>query len=207
MLEATCCCGEAIGFDQAAWTIGHGCFPDRQLFGFLKDSPDQLTNCKVLFAGLDGVCGNAVKFAAGDWPKVHDYITSGGRMWLQSEYSGCLGDAANLAAFLSAIGSTMTWGATVDTSGDACNATTGICLPGTANIAQGGVRITIARASKINGGTSVWISQAGNVVVAVEKIGDGFLFLTGDSNITSGCGYANCEFLKRLASYEDGQII
>ncbi len=34
--------------------------------------------------------------------------------------------------------------------------------------------------------------------IAIEQIGQGFVVLTGDSNVFDGCGFDNCEIAKRF---------
>lgn len=208
MIDAdTCCCvTEKIGYDSLSpWLIHGQCFEGYDAVTSLAANVSAISECKVVFSGNNNDCGNAVRFSAVDWPAVKAYIQGGGRLWLQAEFKGCLQDPAKLADFLAALGSSMAWGDTLEpNSGGNCNPLTNTCTPGAANIAQGTV-LRIAAASKIDGGTSVWVRD--NPIVAAEKLGNGFLFLTGDSNITSGCGYNNCVFLQRLATYADGDIL
>jgi hypothetical protein len=199
------CCG-VIGYDEGVWAVSESCFPNNDIVVNLKLDISNISQCSLVFAGNRNSCGNAVRFPSGQWPAIQTYLQNGGRMWMQAEFFGCLADAANLASFLAAIGSSLSWGGTVDESGTLCDSATNTCTPGAANIAQG-TTLKIARASRIDGGTSVWISDAGNVVVAVEQIGSGFFFLSGDSNITDGCAYNNCPFLQRLLNYADDDII
>jgi hypothetical protein len=123
-------------------------------------------------------------------------------------------DPTTVANFLSALGSSIVYGDDTDTSGNSCDLNTGLCTPGNANVAADlGAGYHVALTATLSGGTSVWRTGNGNVAVAVEQIGAGFLFVSGDSNYTE-CdlgppigGYSNCSFLKRLYDYGDEDII
>ncbi len=208
MIDASCCCVvEKIGFTQSGWSGLMTCHGGDMLFN-LAGNVTRLAECKVVFEGLDNVCGRAINFASGDWPAVKTYIQGGGRLWINAEYGapcgGCLAESANMHAFLAAMGSTLS-------RTDSCdNPELGQCValvPGAANIAAG-ASLKKATSTNIFGGTSVWLSASGNGVVNVEQLGDGFIFLSGDSNLQNVCGQAAfCDFFKRVWEYDDGDII
>ena len=198
-----CCCG-TIGFDETAWGVT-SCFPSSAVIINLASDISRISECRLVFAGNKATCAQAVRFASGDWPAVKSYIEDGGRLWLQAEYQGCMTDVANLASFLSALGSAITW---LGGSHDSNCATDGSrdCIAGAANIAQG-VTFRMALTAELSGGTNVWQSPSGRNMVQVEQLGSGFLFVSGDSNLFDGCGYDNCSFAQRLLNYADDQIL
>lgn len=215
LAKCHCCC-PVVGFDDVIlWSRWFCCDGQTRLTNLLADVT-QLTQCKVVFGGNYDSCGQAVRFAVGDWPTVKAYVVGGGRLWITAEWGNptvmghglplCFQDAAKttLNSFLSSMGSTITY-----VGGDYV---TGVFSdPGTANIAQG-LSITSSLFGEITGGTSVWLSPAGaegtgKAIVAVEKIGNGFLFVSGDSNLGLDNSTNFCDFVKRLWTYEDAAII
>lgn len=219
------CCG-LIGFDENIWVNVVSCFPGMSPIINLASDVSQLTRCKLVFGGNINSCSNAVRFSFGDWPAVATYVAGGGRLWINAEHSGdfisvgnpaheiikCLQDMANLNSFLSAIGSTLSYvgndyiiniGCTVSDVGDA-------------NIADS-ISFSADRFGEVTGGTTVIISTnprytndvsfvgSPRSIVVVEKVGNGFVFLCGDSNWPNCSG--NCTFVQRLLNYADADII
>lgn len=225
MLGGLClsgCCG-AIGFDGPIWGNFHACFDS------LTPRPAAITNigttnigriseCKLVFGGsIEIACGPATsRMAPSSWSHIKDYIMSGGRLYFATEFgsfghadgvtAGCLQDPPQVNSFLSYLGASLHWDGDVDISGNGCNAATGTCTPGAAAIAVGCAPLKVAVLGLISGGTSVWITPAGNKAMVVEKLGNGFLFLCGDSN-PAGCGYDNCDFFRRLFNNSDENLI
>lgn len=207
-----CDCVPTVGFDQSVWPGVSACGGITVLTNMSTTNIGSLAQCKIIFAGNPGdACGPAIRFISTDWPAVKTYIENGGRLWISAEYEGCLNDPTNLASFLTAMGSSLSnlggvydGSCTVDGSRD--------CTPGVANIAQGlSSPFRMAATGELSGGTNVFLSPSGQEMVQVEQLGDGFLFLCGDSNVVMGnhgCDYSgNCEFLRRLWEYADGDII
>lgn len=208
-----CGCCPTVGFDESAWSLVTSCCSGMSPIVNLASDVSRLGECRVVFGGNTGFCADAIRFDSGDWSAVGDYVSNGGRLLICAEHSGgCLSGAAELASFLTAIGSSMTY------SGGDYNNLTPLCsssyyTPGTANIAQG-ITFTGERFGEINpgSGASVWLGPTGGATsglglcaVAVEQIGDGFLFLSGDGNHAACVGY--CDFIRRLWEYDDGDII
>jgi hypothetical protein len=194
----------------------------------LASDLSRIAECKIVFGGNENSCGNAMRFASGDWPALKTYIQNGGRLYLVGEHSGdfpaahesfkCLQDMTNLNNFLSSIGSTIAYvGGPYIMNNDPGLSDTTPADPGDANIAQGGITFMTNWFGHISGGTSVWKANtpyyqddrsavgSAKTIVAVEKIGSGFVFVAGDSNMFSLTN--NCDFTKRLWQYDDSQII
>lgn len=207
--SGNCECCERIGFDlsQAPW------FAVSNAIGLpyvenLSTDISPITTCKIVFGGLVGSCGNANLLAP--FATVKSYIEGGGRFWLQGEFGGgspCLLNRPDFNTYLTNLGSSMSIDNVFDNSGQGCsNSPTRECVAGSANIAVGS-SFKVAATNTITGGTSVWVTGLGGICVAVEQLGNGFLFVCGDSNVANGCGYDNSNFFNRLSSYLDADII
>lgn len=212
-----CGCGgcPTIGFDQSAWSVITACCNNSTIINIASDV-SRLAECRIVFGGNLGTCGNAIRFSSGDWPAIKTYIEGGGRLFIAAEHNnGCLGDAANLNSFLAAVGSSMSYaGGDYQQSFPSPNLTCSEMDAGSANIAQGlSPRLRSNRFGEITGGTSVWVADSsyttgvGKTIVAVEALGSGFLFLIGDSNHHYLCGSGCHEFFRRLWEYDDADII
>ena len=208
--DSTCDkCRLVIGFDEDAWAYAD-CWPDADILINLADDISRIFECDVVFAGNNAECGDAIRFDPDDWETIQEYIEGGGRLFISAEHSGCLADAANLGIFLTAVGSSMAYvGPDYNSTGPGCSGT--YYSSGTANIAAG-IGFPGDRFGEISGGTSVWLGPAGTTVsglnkvaVAVEQLGLGFLFLSGDSD-HGACG-TPCNFLARLVSYSNDDVI
>ena len=230
------CCCPTLGYDLFVWStvLGHSpsaCCSGTVSLSNLVFDITQISSCRVVFSGNSDTCFKAINFAAGDWPAVKTYVENGGRLYIVAEHSGdyvspgnpphettgCLVDMAGLNSFMAAMGSTMRYaGGDYVLTTDTTDGTT-LADPGDANIAQG-VTFNTNRFGEITGGTSVWkgttvyytddrtVVGSEKVIVAVEKIGNGFIFLCGDSNmINLTPNY--CDFIKRLWEYDDASII
>lgn len=231
MFPGSACC-RLVGFDQkAAGTIKTWFDGDRfapiEVVEDLAEDLSRLHECRVVFAGHDPnalTCGSAIHFAKDDWPRIRDYIRCGGRVWLSLEYEGCLTDPDQAEEFLQALGTSITWSGDLFDCGcegaDDANEETRECRPGEAKIAQA-VSVKMACSARIDGGTVVWYAPVGRryngepgevegepvPIVAVERIGEGFLFVAGDVNFLTGCGYDNARFFCRVLHDSDDQII
>jgi hypothetical protein len=222
----TCCCG-AIGFDEAAWSWAESCFSDKTIIENIKDDvPGLIGQCKILFAGNNSTCGNAIRFAGPDWEAIREWIADGGRLYIAAEHSGnyvgpgtesgmtfrCLQDMTNLNVFLATMGSAISYvGNDYNASSPSCSST--YYSPGAANIAQG-INFTGERFAEVSGGTTLWLGTAGSggtgsgigkTAAAIERVGDGALVLIGDGNSGICSGY--CPFLNRLYDYEIADVI
>jgi hypothetical protein len=224
MLGSSCspCCGERIGFDLTdSFRRYSSCFPRFTVVENIATDISKLSQVRLVFAGynsLNNLCNaqNSVRFAAQDRFTLKSWIENGGRLFFITEFGGCVRDPDSINPFLSDLGSTITWvGGVYDSGCHDLNETppiNRICIPGDANISQNlSVGFKMSATAEIAGGTSVFFSPSGRLVVAVERIGNGFLFVSGDGSISpiqcSG-GYAtNCEFFMRLHEYDDDDII
>jgi hypothetical protein len=66
----------------------------------------------------------------------------------------------------------------------------------------------MALTAELSGGDAVVFQAPDETdMVMVEQLGDGFLFVCGDSNLWAGCDYDNCEFATALLETPDGDII
>ena len=195
-----CCC--KVGFDEGAWPI-QSCLPNVEFVENIADDISKLNEVCLVFAGNVDACSNAVRFDAGDWETIRDWIERGGRLFLATEYQGCLQDPGATNNFLGTLGSSITWvGGIFDFF---CR--TGM-IPGPAQIAQGLTDNGMAATAILSGGTTMFTSpNAGVVMMVVEQIGDGFLFVTGDSNHFQFCSFDNCELVRRLYRNGDNEII
>lgn len=202
-----------IGFDESSWSGVVACCSGMSPLINLAGDVSRLVECRVVFCGNNGSCGDAVRFTPGDWPVVRSYIEGGGRLWMQAEFTPeigtCLQDEATLTAFLAAMGSSLEYGGGAHDNNCASDGTRD-SIVGVAGIAADAPQPTpfrMAATAEITGGVNVWKSPNGTNMVQVEQLGSGFLFLTGDSNLSGGCGYDNCAFFKRLWEFDDGDII
>jgi hypothetical protein len=224
MLGSSCspCCGGKIGFDLTDTLRQYLlCFPGFTAVENISTDISKLSQVRVVFAGynsLNQFCNaqNSVRFAAQDRPALKSWIENGGRFFFITEFQGCVLDPNSINPFLSDLGSTITWvGGAYDNLCHDLNEIpprNRICTSGQANISQNlSVGFKIAFTAEIAGGTSVFFSPSGKLVVAVERIGDGFIFVSGDGTISpTACfgDYAtNCEFFFRLHEYADDDII
>lgn len=203
MFGVGCCCA-SIGFVDAAYFRVGQCLTAQEMAFNTHVNLDDIANYTLIFDGLVGGCpGNILHVDAGQWASVKDWIEAGGRFVLACEYEDCMDDYANVQAFLTALGSTMTITGNYEIG---CQASP--CTAGTAQIGAG-LTCYMGGCSEITGGASVLVSpNAAVVMMAVEQLGDGFLFLSGDSNIfTSVCGSVSCELIARLWGDPDDEII
>ena len=219
-----CCCpivGEYIGFDLDVWSITSCYTPGQTVVANVAGDITLLRSCKLVFAGLEVECGSAINFAESDWPTVKSWIEAGGRLCLVVEHNAgtppCLADESTVDAFLVAMGSSIVYEGSY--SALSCGGQPLYPQPTpVANISVGLSNVGFAQAAKITGGTSMF-SEAGvptwRPVMRVEALGDGFLFVSGDSNMFGLCytydylsdPWHNCELIRRLYEYADEDII
>lgn len=196
-----------IGFDRSKWGI-EAAYTARVIEN-IADDVAKITRCRLVFAGVNSGSGaeRSINFSESDWAEVKAWIEAGGRLWLQAEYGAALDDPEQLDDFLNAMGVGMSWNSGVYDSG--CDVSRS-ARHDTANISDGAV-LRMAATAEILGGTPVWrCPTAEKIMVAVEAVGDGFLFVSGDGNLfNDSCGYIgdNSPFALRLYEYEDSEVI
>jgi len=197
------CCKRPIGIDQLASSWQSGAlswvflseYAPITFVEWLSTDIAALDQVHVIFAGNRSECGNAIRFAEADWPAVRAWIEAGGRFHLATEHSGnhpevggeyetgfkCLQDMARVNAFIAAMGGTMTYrgGDFVDNS---------IATPGTALIAtvNSYVNNRIGHLEPGSGKIVFTGNISGKTAMVAEKLGNGFLFVEGDSNSFGG---------------------
>jgi hypothetical protein len=200
------CCGKKIGYDETSWGLETAYGLDAVTN--IASDISLLNSVSVCFAGNRNTCGNAVRFDAADWETIRLWIVAGGRFFIVGEHSGdypapgetikCLQDMPALNDFLSAITSSIRYVGgdymTFQVQPD----------PGAAQMAHAG-ECTINRFGEVENGTSLWVGPSGvpgtgKVVVAVEQIGNGFVFVAGDSDMTGA-------FWARVWEDDDANII
>ena len=213
--------GNAVGFDGRTWSIST-CLPGIEMVPNLISDISLIENCRLVFCGMRaGLSQYAINFSPEHYQFIRNWIHGGGRLWLCTEYQSYLeyhvefgSQIHKVSNFLAGVGSTMTYGGG-DYDGSFHNA-----VPGVANISQG-LTFLMADTAKINGGTSVWRTTNTPVtMVAVEQIGNGFLFLCGDGNVLGDMSNADnstsgdqgdpvpsTTFVNRLYSYANQDII
>lgn len=198
------CCGDFIGWENASSLDVVECSEEWKHLTFLSSNPANIGKCDVIFAGPSNTCGG-LTFAQSAWEQLREWLEAGGRMYLAGEYQGCLNiiEKAEMHDFLEALGSTMRLGSVVLDNN--CSTT---AHPGTvANIplTEGLTTLHHAAVNSITGGTAVAFTheQPSTVWAAIEQIGDGYLLLVADSNVTGGCGYDNCQFFKNFIDKEE----
>jgi len=211
MLGGLCldaCCGK-LGFDEFSWTWLDPSFKNQgieyvpSIAGHVTELIDSVS---MICAGNLGTCGDAIRFDTPEWPPLKTWIEGGGKLFIAAEHSGnspahglifrCLQDMTRLNDFLSFMGSSMLY------VGDDCNNSfpaTGIYIPGGAKVAIGVNDFSGSRFGILSGGTTVFTGYEGGldnplfgahnglglVACVAEAIGNGFIFVIGDSNCNS----------------------
>jgi hypothetical protein len=201
------CCAR-VGFDEQPWDylashfLAQGVEYITNIAGNVSAKLD--SSISMLFAGNHDFCGNAIRFPGSEWLEIKAWLEAGGKMVICSEHSGnapdnglplkCLQDMVQLNIFLSGMGTSLSY------IGDDCNGgfpDSGFYIPGSAKVAQGVTDFGGARFGELAGGTTVftgyaggpdgpqvgWKNGLGRVAVVADPVGDGFIFLTGDSNL------------------------
>jgi len=202
------------GFDLAAWkiTTDFDCFPGIPFVENIASNISLLNDdLKLVFAGTSGpgteFCPlNSIFFDEEDWARIRTWIEAGGRFFLSTEFQGCLLDEVAVDNFLLALGSTMIWSGGSFDSGCSRVMTTG---PAAIVEDIGDTRMAATAQVFEVDGTVVFTTQSGGAMVAVEQLGKGFLFLSGDGDIFRGLcpDFTNCEFARRLLENSDSDII
>lgn len=195
-----------IGFDNLAnWAItscytGHT-FQANLYANVSLISPLRLVFCRFTTSVFDN------PFNSADWSAVASWVSGGGRLFLGGDYSGSTMDYTTANNFLSAIGSSMS---VVSGNVPTANCASGVTA-GTANIAAGLSTFPgVTTYTSVSGGTDVFLGPvASEIILAVEAVGNGFVFASGDWTpwIFNSGGCDSCEFSLRLLDYADGDII
>jgi hypothetical protein len=203
-----------IGFDESTWPF-ESCFSSGNVEYVQNISSDisLIDQCSLVFAGIAGYCGNAIRFDTADWPAIKTWIEDGGRFFLSTEWGdedpddSCLQDPSRVADFLVQLGSTIIYDG--DSFDCGCEQESGgLMTPGDANIGAGIWDHGMACTAELTGGTTVFLSPSGKRMIVVEALGSGFLFVSGDSNLAGfECDFTNCTILTRMLNYADGDII
>lgn len=199
-----CCRGQDSKFKHPAIT---------QIYQDIEKLTDEV---KVLFAGAIG-CSYSTLFTSDQHEHINQWITNGGRLYVAGEYSGCIGSAnlENLNSFISGIGSEM------QVTDDVCECTcsqdwTGILNPDlpllddvegvlhacTAGV-SGGTWVATTAYYEESGANNTGPECSEMVYIAIEKIGEGYILVSGDSNIFAGCPYDNCPFWRNFIELDN----
>jgi hypothetical protein len=225
----TGCCGGLVGFMHAGLGIGYKRVADHAVnIGYetildLEHTPNfnRIVDCRVIFAGLDTACGAVfgITTFANLYPQIKEFLNKGGRLWIQLEWGhpdhpfSCFIDTG-IGDFLSAMGTTMNWlgGDYQPVTGDWSP-----MVPGTAKISQGlPSNQQNNRFAEISPGLGKVVWKAGSLypigvgkcVVAGEKIGNGFIFMTGDSDLWDGSFVdGEKELVRRLIESDDSDLL
>ena len=212
--ECKCCDVFASRIGYTHYTMGP--LPTGVQWQFVE-TEDDLYLCSVVLTGKFNTCQSyTLNTSVADG--LEDWVRAGGKFYYQNEYQGC-GAASAAALAMSHAGSTMTAGNTfVAASGGEVNdgETLGgytatdngqFCVAGltwrggAADTCIGGTAL-IEAPPYITGGLQV---RPGGTVLAGEKVGEGAVFLSGDSDLplfqnTSGPDTWKA-FIQRLATY------
>jgi hypothetical protein len=156
--------------------------------------------------GPSNACDYSFIFTHTQLQTLGDWIYDGGRVYLAGEYGDlssydpCLPDASRVAMnnFLANIGSTMVIGREDEDGG--CYGWEGTINPDVPFL-ENVPWLKHAATAGVTGGT--WVAKTNfsppYVYAAIERIGDGFIFVVGDSNVADdpmGCNYDNCAFYR-----------
>ena len=151
---------------------------------------------RVVIGGSADACvgrdADPASFFAGKTSQLAQFLTSGGVLWINNEYSGCGIEASTLNSYLvAAFGATI--GFIDDSQGEGERSYEepfqdyGVVKNQLVYAAQAGYAPPFfynALTCSISGGTPYYSNAYNEVVCAFEKIGRGFLVLSGDQNGT-----------------------
>jgi hypothetical protein len=229
MFEVGCCCCKnlgPVGYVQGVLTGLKDCFCKdiEHITNIGTDNSDRIAECRLIFAGPQNNCGDTLALDTSLWATVKDWLEAGGRLYVNGEYSGCISPAGltEINAFLTFLGSTMQIG------DKKCNCLCAGLISGqwvgmleAIPLLENVDIITHACTNEVTGGTVVayidqqvdgdgdgsptsCITDVPYAFISVEQIGDGFLLVSGDSNLVDGCG-TNCDLWQ--AFYEKDEIL
>lgn len=156
--------------------------------------------------------------APGHLPVIKEWIEQGGRYWVLGEYQQTATQRAGINNLLAYLGSSMYLPPNAD------NTETVICHSEWAatqplQVMEGVERIYHASGIFVYGGTPLAIYTdgdcAGTPLMSIEAIGDGYIILAGDSNITDYTSHPDyddwnanhCRFYKNLMNNPSHKII
>ena len=198
---------EPAAFRRSVGTFGfidiNGCNTGENADPYFKekyqiDTQKPLRGYKVIRIVIGGSADACVgrgeepsQFFAGKTAQLAQFVTAGGVLWINNEYSGCGIDALTLNQYLStAFGATIGFVDNIQPEGQreyfGPFAGYGVVRSQLAYAAQANTAPPFfynAATCSISGGT-VYYSSANGVTCAFEKIGQGFLVLSGDQNGT-----------------------
>lgn len=221
------CCDKTIGFDEAAWSwiTRTGCLSSpefKHITGIASNITILTPDIHMLLAGNNFTCGKAMRFSMSDWYALKAWIQAGGILFICAEHSGnapagvlsfrCLQDMDQLNDFFSFMETSLLY------VGNDCNGgfpSDGLYIPGAARIADGVLDFGGSRFGELSGGTTVFTGYAGGpdipgslsknglglVAVVAERVGNGFIFCTGDSNHDSVS--TSCNFIRKIFEHGD----
>lgn len=211
-----CCRGMFVGCSHSSPPfVPASCFgEDVEYVTNIRLNVSLIWQCRLVYAN----CISGVPFAAGDYAEIADYVAEGGRFWVQTEWESPSPGfgfpptrPVGVDDFVAALGGSMSWvGGGHDEFCESVAGESRLCQAGDAAIGQN-VEVKMAMSAEIAGGTSVLLTPTdGLPMVAVEAVGEGFIFMSGDSNIWNGagsCGYDNCDFFWRLVNWTNAEIL
>lgn len=179
---------------------------------------EKLDECVMVFMGPTGTCDFNTNFDDDQIGIIATWINEGGRVYLASEYIGCMSHAnvERQNEIIGLLGSSMSIGEKACNCGCFSQQWTGslnLSVPMIADCTA----IHCACTNEVIGGT--WLAKTitegdedGKCYdpypyIAMEKIGDGYLIVSGDSNITTGCGYDNCCLFRNFIQNSDEDML
>jgi hypothetical protein len=207
-----CCCCPTVGFEENEIVAFKTCCDSSQpITNLYQMSPSQLAEslrrCGMVYCGPSAQCGTGLSFPQSLWPTIRTWVEGGGRLFVAGEYVPCIGQAAldNINSFVASLGSSMSLGSKQCDSG--CNSwqTQIEDVP----LMEGITNVFHAATNEVMGGTPLARTfQCGHVpFLAIERIGQGWVMLAGDSNLTEGCGYNNCPLWNAFINNGDDEIL
>lgn len=229
-----CCCQEScptIGFEaNVIGTVTRCCnyvtndFVDDyntidNLVSHTTDLRTQLNKCRAVWLGPVGTCSHVWLWSSTQEETISDWIFDGGRVFLAGEFENCLPNAARIKmnTFLANMGSTIEIGGKTCNCG--CNSgewcgTINTSVPFLTNVPC----LYHACTAEITGGT--WVAKTKSEssfdpncyvpypYAAIERIGNGFICVVGDSNIADQqCWYDNCAFYQSFIETPTEQML
>lgn len=220
-----------IGFEETPWFQLRQWIADTVVTG-VAQIPTLLPLCEGFAAGFNSQCGeNKLQIhALGD--TFRPWIEAGGRLLINGEFSrfpdqyptlpilDCCPpvERTRINNFMAAIGSTMRL--QVGLCNCCCDDPRWVSNVNTSlAITQEIDEIYTACTAPITGGT--WIAKTIGTTdnedcfgdhptcatpytwLAIEKIGEGYVMMSGDGNLTEGCSHDNCELVRRFFMREE----
>ena len=195
-------------------------------------TPAQLAKAKILFLGQNGGYTPIFGYAAGTQTNFKNWLTAGGRMWL--DMNSCSETDAHITAannFLGFLGSGIQFGR-VGARFQCCNAFPPDCGAWTPRLQAQPIvtgltgTIQYAAPGKVTGGTALALNQlesgspyapcngASFSFLSAERIGNGIVFACATQTVMFNCmtaapdaSVANCEFLRRICKWSVADML